>query len=492
MNNNDLSLILKGPVPLIILETHDEPRALQLLNECAREKRCSAWKWTVTDGLGPVGFGVELKDAHEYAEPEKLFRYLKEQRGPLIIVLCDFHPFLDSPKNIRHLKDLALSAKSKGQKLILLSHSVEIPPELIRLSVRAELSVPGEEEILSIVREEAKAWMDTNRGKKIKTDHDTLHKLVANLGGLSHQDVRRLAHSAIANDGALTDEDLPELTRAKFELMNMEGVLHFEYSSAHLKDVAGFENLKTWLADRAAAMKAEAESSISLDAPKGVLLFGVQGGGKSLAAKAIAGVWGLPLLRLDMGSLFNKYIGETEKNLREALKLADLMSPCVLWVDEIEKGLAQESDNATSKRLLGTILTWMSERKSKVFLVATSNDISQLPPELMRKGRFDEIFFVDLPEEHVRQEIFKIHLRKRGHELSQFDLPALAQVSDGFTGAEIEQGVVSAMYSAAAQRVELEQSFVEAAIKQTQPLSVIMVERITELRLWASERAVRV
>jgi len=489
MNNNDLNLILKGLAPLVVLETYDEQRALSSLAEFCRDKGVQGWQWTVTEGLTRLGFGLSLKNASELTDTGKLFHHLKQQSDNQMFVLCDFHPYLDDARNIRFLKDIAHSARSKRQKVVLLSHSLTLPPELLRLSARAQLSFPSDEEILAIVREEAKLWIENNRSAKIRTDQETLRKLVANLTGLSHQDVRRLAQAAIANDGAITDSDLPELTRTKFELMNMDGVLRFEYSLAHMKDVAGFHALKSWLAERFAVMQNDADVA-DLDPPKGVLLFGVQGGGKSLAAKAIAGVWGLPLLCLDMGSLFNKYIGETEKNLRDALKLADLMQPCVLWVDEIEKGLAQESDNATSKRLLGTLLTWMSERKTRVFLVATSNDISQLPPELMRKGRFDEIFFVDLPDLEVRSEVFGIHLHKRGHKLENFDLKHLAEIAEGFTGAEIEQAVVSAMYAAAAQRSSLDQPLLERAIHQTQPLSVVMAERVAELQNWARERAV--
>ena len=233
------------------------------------------------------------------------------------------------------------------------------------------------------------------------------------------------------------------------------------------------------------------EKQGQLDAPKGVLLFGVQGGGKSLAAKAIAGIWGLPLLRLDMAGLFNKYIGETEKNLREALKLADVMAPCVLWLDEIEKGLAQnEGDNAIAKRLLGTLLTWMSERRSKVFMVATSNNISELPPELMRKGRFDEIFFVDLPKEATRRRIFEIHFDNRQFDSHAYDMEALALQSEGFTGAEIEQAVVGAAYAASARDEVLQTSHVQEAIANTQPLSVVMAEKMAALRTWAADRAV--
>lgn len=488
MNNNDLRLILKTNISLIVVETYDEQRAIELMKSQFRHANIPAMRWSVSEGIGPLGFGVEPKEDENYSDPEKLLQFIKKQPTSAFI-LCDFHPFLDEPKIVRHLKDIALGYKSNPHKIVLLSYRLKLPPELTRFAVSVSLSMPNDEEILNIIREEAKKWASKNGKHKIRTDNATLQKLVNNLRGLPHQDVRRLAHGAITDDGAITEADLPEITRAKFELMDMDGVLHFEYSTEHLKSVAGLFSLKKWLEDRRHAMQKDGDSQ--LDPPKGVLLFGVQGGGKSLAAKAIAGVWGMPLLRLDMGALYNKYVGETEKNLREALKLADLMSPCILWMDEIEKGMSTEgSDNATSKRLLGSLLTWMSERNSQVFVVATSNDISQLPPELMRKGRFDEIFFVDLPDLKMRSAIFLIHLQKRGLDPEHYDIGTLAEATEGFTGAEIEQAIVSATYAAAARNTNVNTDRIMDAICKTQPLSVVMAENITKLRQWASERAV--
>ncbi|WP_045858066.1 AAA family ATPase [Teredinibacter purpureus] len=488
MNNNDLRLILNTNVSLLVVETWDESRTLELLQDLFRTESVPAWSWSCTSGLAPLGFGLELANPEQYADPEVALNFIKQYGKRGAFVLCDMHPYLDAPKIIRQLKDIALSHGQHKHKVVLVSHRLELPAELSRYGASVSISMPTEDEILAIVREQARQWSDKNHRSKIKTDNETLQKLVNNLKGLPHQDVRRLAYGAIADDGAITEDDLPEVTKAKFALMNMEGILHFEYSTAHLRDVAGLYSLKQWLEDRRKAMTTD---DTALDPPKGVLLFGVQGGGKSLAAKSIAGVWGLPLLRLDMAALFNKYIGETERNLREALKLADLMSPCVLWLDEIEKGMAQGNDDGgTPKRLLGTLLTWMAERKSRVFMVATSNDISQLPPELMRKGRFDEIFFVDLPDNQTRYTIFSIHLKKRDLDPSRYNLDALAQMSEGYTGAEIEQAVVSATYAAAARNEKVSNQLLQDAIQKTQPLSVVMAEKMSELKAWAKERAV--
>jgi SpoVK/Ycf46/Vps4 family AAA+-type ATPase len=331
-------------------------------------------------------------------------------------------------------------------------------------------------------------WSNQHQGQKVKTDSRTLDKLVANLRGMTWSDARRLARGVIFDDGAITSSDLPELNKAKFDLLDMDGVLGYEYDTADFADVGGLNGLKRWLQQRREAFL---QRNDQLDAPKGILLLGVQGSGKSLAAKAVAGMWGVPLLRLDVGALYNKYIGETEKNLRDALKMADTLAPCVLWLDEMEKAMAgDDSDNGTSRRLLGSLLTWMAERKAPVFIVATSNDISRMPPELVRKGRLDEIFFVDLPEEAVRRDIFAIHLRKRSRSPDLFDLEMLARSSDGFSGAEIEQAIVSALYRCAAEQCELTTQHLLHEIAITSPLSVVMAEKIEQLRQWAAERTV--
>ena len=371
--------------------------------------------------------------------------------------------------------------------LVLVSHACKLPPEVQRYAARFNLALPSEDELLAIVREEAARWSERNRNRRVRTDNRTLQQVVKNLRGMSHAEARLLARNLICDDGAITQEDLPELNKAKFELLDLDGVLSYEHDTARFADVGGLANLKRWLGERQRMFFA----GEGVDIPKGMLLVGVQGSGKSLAAKAVAGLWGLPLLRLDFGCLYNKFFGETERNLREALALAEQMSPCVLWVDEIEKGLASgDQDGGVSQRVLGTLLTWMAERKSSVFMVATANVIDRLPPELVRKGRFDELFFVDLPEPEIRAEIFRIHLQRRELEPSAFDLTQLAAASDGFSGAEIEQVVVSALYAAQAQQQSVDNGTLLRGIQATSPLSVIMAERLAELRAWARGRTV--
>jgi SpoVK/Ycf46/Vps4 family AAA+-type ATPase len=276
--------------------------------------------------------------------------------------------------------------------------------------------------------------------------------------------------------------------QAKYELLNRSGVLSFEYDTAKFADLGGMSRLKDWLKQRRVAFDGSAPH---LDAPKGVLLLGVQGCGKSVAARAAAGIYGVPLLRLDFAAIHNKYVGESERNLRETLSTADLMSPCVLWIDEIEKGIATgEGDSGTSRRVLGTFLTWLAEKDTKVFVIATANDISALPPELIRKGRFDEIFFVDLPSGSVRADILRIHARKRSVPVSEEQISALSHASEGFSGAEIEQAVVSALYAAHASKAPVSAAHILSEIRNTRPLSRVMAEKIEELRSWAADRTV--
>jgi len=488
---HDLGLIIDSHIPLIIIQSHEETRSIDTLSRLARKRSLPIYSWTITDGLKRRGFGLELEEKDKLDEPDDILKHIKRSSTPGIYVLCDFHPWLDdAPRRVRLLKDIALNHRRTAHTVVLISHQLNTPPELKHLSAQFTMHLPSPEQIMTIVRDEAGKWSTSNQNKRVKTDNKTLQQLVKNLQGVSYSEARRLARGAIIDDGAITSDDIPTVNKAKFDLMDMDGVLSFEYDTAKFSDVGGLDNLKRWLTERKSAFHETGEHA--LQAPKGIMLLGVQGGGKSLAAKAVSGVWGVPLLRLDFGSLYNKFFGETERNLREALKLAELMSPCVLWIDEIEKGLGQDSnDQGISKRILGTLLTWMAENTHPVFIVATANNVSALPPELIRKGRIDEVFFVDLPNKNVRQEIFEIHLAKRALDCKQFNTRSLATLSEGFSGAEIEQAIVSARYAAQAQETEMNETHILNEITSTQPLSVLMSEKLDELRVWASERTVK-
>jgi SpoVK/Ycf46/Vps4 family AAA+-type ATPase len=386
------------------------------------------------------------------------------------------------------LQEIASRHDQTPHTLVLVGAELVVPDELRGFAARFELTLPTLQELEALVHDEAAEWGRHNR-KRVQAAAPVIGALTRNLVGLPGAEARRLIRAAIHDDGLLNEADLPAVISAKYQLLGQEGVLSFETSTTKLADVAGLDNMKRWLEARKDIFLSDSPPA-GLDPPKGLLLLGVQGSGKSLAAKAVAGAWGVPLLRLDFAALYNKYYGETERNLRESLRTAELMAPCVLWIDEIEKGLASDGDGGPGKRILGTLLTWMSERRSKAFLVATANDIEALPPELLRKGRFDEIFFVDLPGEAARTGIFGIHLRKRGQEVARFDCAALAKQAIGFSGAEIEQAVVAALYSAHARKEELTTAHISAEITATRPLSVVMAEKVAYLRAWASTRTV--
>lgn len=485
---HDLGLVLDSKAKLILIESWDEPRVLQTLTSLAVKRGLGLQMWSVTEGLQRLGFGGAPEEGEASLEPEAALKLIKADPQPTLYVLCDLHPFLvDNPKLVRLLKEIAMNEAPSKPTLVLVSHACKLPPEVQRYASRFRLALPSEDELLAIVRDEATAWSARNRNARVRTDNRTLQQVVKNLRGMSHAEARALARNVICDDGAITQEDLPELNKTKFQLLDMEGVLSFEYDTARFAEVGGLSNLKRWLAERQDIFL----EGKAVDLPKGVLLVGVQGGGKSLAAKAVAGLWGLPLLRLDFACLYNKFFGETERNLREALLLAEQMAPCVLWMDEVEKGLASgDHDGGVSQRVLGTLLTWMAERKAPVFVVATANAIARLPPELVRKGRFDELFFVDLPDAAIRAEIFRIHLVRRELEPAGFDLAQLAAASEGFSGAEIEQLVVSALYAAQAQQQAVDQGLLLQGIQGTAPLSVVMAEDLEALRAWAAGRTV--
>ena len=485
---HDLGLVLDSRVRLVLIESWDEARVLEMLTSLAIRRGQSIYVWSVTEGIQHLGFDGPLSGEQDSRDPEQALRLVKADPGPNLYVMCDLHPFLeDNPRLVRLLKEVAMGEAPQRPTLILVSHALRLPPEVQRHAARFSLALPSEEELLAIVRDEAARWSERNRGARVRTDNRTLQQVVKNLRGLSHGEARTLARHLICDDGAITQEDLPELNKAKFQLLDLDGVLSFEHDTARFAEVGGLNNLKRWLAERQDTFL----KGRLTDLPKGVLLVGVQGGGKSLAAKAVAGLWGLPLLRLDFAALYNKFFGETERNLRDALRLAGQMAPCVLWMDELEKGLATGSgDDGVSQRVLGTLLTWMAERQAPVFMVATANAIHRLPPELVRKGRFDELFFVDLPDAGVRAEIFAIHLRRRELAPEQFDLNELAAACTGFSGAEIEQVVVSALYAAQARQQAVEQSLLLEHIRSTAPLSVVMAEDLAALRAWAAGRTV--
>ena len=490
---SDLEVLLRSNIAIVVIQTTEEKKAIDLLLKLSIKLATPLFKWTVTEGLNRIDLDLSdpgLPPESKLHKPVELFEKIKEINQPVVFALTDFHPYLEDPVHIRLLKDVALNYHQVSHTLVLISHQIDIPPELERFTARIQLSLPDREQIEIIIREEARRWLQENRNARLSVDQSLFDQLVTALQGVPENNARQLARSAIVNDGAITQSDIPRIMQAKFDLLGKGGVLSFEYETARFADVGGLSKLKQWLKIRKSFFLGD-KNSPTLDPPKGILLLGVQGCGKSLAAKTVAGVWKVPLLRLDFGRLYNRFHGETERNIRESLSTAEVMEPCVLWIDEIEKGIgSNDTDGGTSGRVLGTFLTWMAENKKRVFIVATANDIESLPPELMRKGRLDEIFFVDLPNQGSRQNILSIHLKKRNIDIEDFDLSVLSGHCHGFSGAEIEQAIVAGLYAAHAEQSSLTQQQLIKEFKNTRPLSIVMAEKIASLRHWAAARTV--
>jgi ATPase family associated with various cellular activities (AAA) len=503
MQANDLGALLRSRVPIIVVDSRDESQVLSaLVRACTLAVPASLprtseralmhsglplFRWSVTEGLRRLDVDLGPPQG-TVAAPLDVLKHLRATNLAGVYALLDFHPYLRDPTVVRYLKDIAQDYDRCARTVVLVSYESEIPREIEPLTARFVLALPDRDERRALVEGVARQWMRAHPQQPVRIDAHALELLVENMSGLSAADTQRLARTAIFDHGAIQVSDVPMVMRAKYEMLNHTGVLRYEHDSAQLADVGGLGNFKAWLQKRCAAFDGSAPQ---LDAPKGVLLLGVQGCGKSLAARASAGILNIPLLRLDCAALFDKYVGESERNLRESLAGADVLAPCVLWVDEIEKGFASgDVDGGATRRVLGAFLTWLAEKNSRVFVVATANDIKALPPELVRKGRFDEIFFVDLPDAATRAEILRIHAAKRGVNLDPQTLGSLAAACAGFSGAEIEQAIVACLYSAHAQRVQPDAQLLRAEIAATRPLAVVMAEDVAALRAWARERTV--
>lgn len=492
-DTRELVLLIQSRFPIIVVETPEEPRFAALVERAANLDEQALFVWSVAQGLAR-GNGTE-----HVAETNELLDALKHllkspQNG--VFVFFDAQSYFDNPIIVRVIRELAMRYGTTARTMIFVGSRVALPPDLLRMSAAFRMALPTVDEIRELLREEIGFWRSAHEGEALHGDAEAVDMLIQHLVGFTRDDARRLIRQALERDASINMDDVARVLRHKHESLANGGVLTLETGRNVVKfaDVGGQARLKHWLGLRHAAFCGHAGTE-ALAAPKGVLLLGVQGGGKSLAAKSVAGSWQVPLLRLDFGALYDKFSGETERNLRESLATAEAMAPCVLWLDEIEKGLASgddATDGGVSRRVLGAFLTWMSERDTRVFIVATANDISRLPPELLRKGRFDEIFFVDLPTAAIRGEIFAIHLGKRKLDAATFDQPALIAASQGFSGAEIEQAVIAAQYQAYAAGRALDTAMLVDELHGTRPLSVVRAEEIEALRQWAAERTVGV
>ncbi len=486
---NDLEVLIDSQYPIICIETHEEGRAEEILTRITRSMRLPFFHWVATQGLTRSG---EPQPVYNSKTAMEVLSFISTSSLDAVYLLKDLHRFLEDPFLVRKLRDICQCFRRKRKSLVLTAPSFDLPPELKNEVVFFDLSLPSVEELRDLVHQVVR---DISSRRKITVDIDsaTGRRLVQSLQGLTLNEAERVLTRSIVHDGRLSADDLPRILDAKKQKISQSGLIEFFPRQENFDGIGGLKTLKKWLQLRKGAFSEEAKR-FGIDPPRGVLLLGIQGCGKSLMAKAIAREWELPLLRLDTGSLYSKYIGETEINAREAIRLAESLAPVVLWIDEIEKAFTSpngsDADGGVSARLLGTFLSWMQEKKAPVFVVATANNISLLPPELLRKGRFDEIFFMDLPGAEERADIFRLHLQRRKRDPSAFDLGALARAAEGFSGAEIEQGIVSALYAAFSSRRELSTDDIYHELKATRPLSLVMKEQIDRMRAWADGRTV--
>ena len=487
---NELKILIESRIPLLQVETTEEIRLLKFLEATAAEKKWDLYAWTVTFGLKKIseptaiGTTTSLKDA---------LQYIKDTPKSGIFVMLDYQPHITDPVSQRLIKEIAQTYTKKPLTLLFIGSSFDLPDDLKRLFVKFKPTLPDDAQIREIFSEESHHWVNEIPGRRLVGKLDAMDMLFQQLKGIPEEDVRKLTLNSISDDGKINLDDVKHVIDFKRQSFGKNGLLEFYTETTDFSDLGGLDVLKAWLDLRKAAFTGD-DKAIGIDPPKGILLLGVQGSGKSLAAKCVAGSWNVPLLRLDLGSLYSKYLGDSEHNVRDVLMQAEAMAPCVLWIDEIEKGIASDgsgtTDGGVSRRLLATILTWMAEHTAKVFLVATANDVSQLPPELLRKGRMDEIFFVDLPDQDIRETILRIHLNKRKLDPAFFSITEIAQACDGFSGAEIEQALVAAIYVALSENVPVTTQHLLNEMKLTKPLSVLMAEKIAGLRKWALGRTV--
>ena len=485
-NTRDLRVLLASRYPLILARTRDETHLMGLVFRAASTLGLPVWTWSLTAGLRKEPGGSSVFQSQD---PDQALRFVEDQRSPGVFVFRDLAEPMRDPVVLRRLKDIAQAARP-GITLVVTVASGEVPAELEGVGLAWEHLPPTREEMTELVTGLLAEF--SARKLLVELTEPQVVELVDACLGLSAADAGRLIQQAASDDGKLDAGDVERARTAKAELLASSGPLELISTTAgDLAQVGGLEKLKEWLGLRGKAFQPEARA-FGLEAPRGVLLTGVPGCGKSLVARTLARTWAMPLLLFDPARLYGPYVGESEERLREALASAEAMAPAVLWIDEIEKGLASgsETDSGVSKRLLGTFLRWMQDRPDGVFIVATSNDVRALPPELLRKGRFDEIFFVDLPTADDRALIFGLHLSRRKRDPSAFDLSSLAAASEGFSGSEIEACIVGALYRAFGAGSELTTEAVLREVGGTIPLSKTRAEDIARLREWASGRAV--
>lgn len=486
----ELELLVRSRYALIVIDTWEIDRATAAVRHVASRLSLHHHEWSRSRGMTRgVDAGAPLIE--DTAAPIDALRHV-EREGTGLFHFPLLGSYLDDPQVAAWVHEVVERFGARRGAVVISGRDVRLPESLRQYAIVVRLPAPSLDEYRSLLERVVREHT-ARMPVRVELTNESRARLLHNLLGLSLVEAERILTRLIMVDGALTEGDIPRIAVAKRQAVEQDGLLEYWPTTEGLAHVAGLAGLKTWLGKRRASVAdPERASAFGLPFPKGILLTGVPGCGKSLSAKAVAHEWQLPLLRLDPGSLFNKYVGDTEKNFRRALATAERMAPIVLWIDELEKAFAStgDQDGGVSQRVLGGFLSWLQERRGDVFVVATCNDVTVLPAEFIRKGRFDEVFFVDLPNVDARRAVFEIHLRRRRQDLRALDVRALADATDGFSGAEIEQAIVSALFEAFARSCALSTDLVLAEVAATRPLSMTMAERLAALRAWASERTV--
>lgn len=510
-----LKVLIDSSTPIVVMETVEEMRAVRMVRIACSNLNLATFEWSIASGLarcgqppsetalitagvaGPGGYELPVEDAkalYNSRDPAQMLGNLEGITLEAVFILKDFHRHMDDPVVVRRLRDVGQKFSANRRTVIITAPKFTVPPELASLIEFFELPLPNRQRLRQLI-DETLVRVSKIHTLQRKLDADGLEAMAENLRGLTEEEAERAISQALVTRYALCPETVTDVLQAKKDLLRRSEMLDFVQDSASMSAVGGLENLKAWLSQRRDSWEDRARA-FGLDPPKGLIILGVQGCGKSLCARAVAGEWKLPLVKFDTAAIYDKYIGETEKRIQKVFQVAEGLAPCVLWIDELEKVFAgsgpdsASADAGVSSRLLAAFLSWMQDRKAPVFVAATCNNVAVLPPELIRKGRFDELFFVDLPDQSERKQIFAIQLTRRKRNPGEFDLERVAGAAKGYSGAEIESAVQTALYAAYSQKQELSTQHLLAALNSTVPLSKTRAEEIEALRDWALARAV--
>jgi len=548
-----LKVLINSSTPIIVMETSEETHAVSMVRTACSDLNMATFEWTIADGLlrsgtnaPPEGQKMSLQARIDQntlwtqagrsyaqvrtalspggAEADRLARAMASALGgdgtaaasataiyntrepvqalanmesmtiEAVFILKDFHRHMDDPVVVRRLRDVGQKFATNRRTLIITAPEIAVPAELAKLVEYFDLPLPDRGRLREIIHDMVVRLSKTYT-LKLQLDDAGVDAMSANLRGLTEEEAERAISQALVTRYALCPESVTDVLEAKKQLLRHSGMLEFVEASDNMAAVGGLENLKHWLGQRRGAWEDSARE-FGLEPPRGMIILGVQGCGKSLCARAVAGEWKLPLVKFDTSAVYDKFIGETEKRIRKVFQVAEGLAPCVLWIDELEKVFAgsgpdsASADAGVSSRLLASFLSWMQDRKSPVFVAATCNNVTVLPPELIRKGRFDELFFVDLPNQAERKQIYSIQLAKRKRNPADFDLDKVAAAAKGYSGAEIDAAVQGGLYAAYSEKKPLSTQSLLDALTQTVPLSTTRAEEIQTLREWARTRAV--